>query len=99
MMALSNSSPAIRIDLEKTIPEREMIAISVVPPPMSTIMFAAGSSIGSPTPIAAAIGSGMVMTSRAPARVAESLTARFSTSVMPEGMAMTTRGATRRALL
>jgi hypothetical protein len=35
-----------------------MMAISVVPPPMSTIMLAAGSSIGRPTPIAAAMGSG-----------------------------------------
>ena len=45
-------------------------------------------------PMAAAMGSGMVMTSRAPAWVAESLTARFSTSVMPEGMPMTIRGLT-----
>ena len=76
-------------------PLSEMTAISVVPPPMSTIMLAAGSSMGSPTPMAAAMGSGIVMTSRAPACIADSLTARFSTSVMPEGMAMTTRGGAR----
>ena len=76
-----------------------MMAISVVPPPMSTIMLAAGSSMGRPTPMAAAMGSGMVMTSRAPACRAESFTARFSTSVMPLGMAMTTRGFTRKELL
>ena len=46
MMAASSSSPATRIDLEKTMPASEMMAISVVPPPMSTIMLAAGSSIG-----------------------------------------------------
>ena len=68
------------------------MAISVVPPPMSTIMFAAGSSMGSPTPIAAAMGSGIVITLRAPAWVALSITARFSTAVIPEGIAMTTRG-------
>jgi hypothetical protein len=98
-MARSNSSPATRMDLENTMPESEMMAISVVPPPMSTIMLAAGSSTGRPTPRAAAMGSRMVMTSRAPAWVADSFTARFSTSVMPEGMAMTTRGETTLELL
>jgi len=36
-------------------PEREMTAISVVPPPMSTIMLPDGSVTGRPAPIAAAI--------------------------------------------
>ena len=36
---------------------REITATSVVPPPISTIMFAVGSVIGNPAPIAAAIGS------------------------------------------
>src|SRR6187549_1477713 len=45
-----------------------------------------------PEPFAAAQGSGMVCTSRAPACVADSITARFSTSVMPEGIAMQTLG-------
>ncbi len=76
-----------------------MMAISVVPPPMSTIMLAAGSSIGRPTPIAAAIGSGIVITLRAPAWVALSMTARFSTAVMPEGIAITTRGGARKLWL
>ena len=78
--------------MAKTTPASEMIATSVVPPPMSTIMLAAGSSTGSPTPIAAAIGSSSSITSRAPACMADSFTARFSTSVMPEGIATTTRG-------
>ena len=69
-----------------------MIATSVVPPPMSTIMLAVGSVTGSPAPIAAAIGSSTRKTRRAPARSAESSTARFSTAVMPDGIAMTTRG-------
>ena len=73
-------------------PASEISAMSVVPPPMSTIMLPAGSVTGSPTPMAAAIGSSIMNTSRAPARIAESLTARFSTSVMSPGTAMTARG-------
>src|SRR2546425_2917023 len=61
-------------------PESEITATSVVPPPMSTIMFPPGSWIGKPAPIAAAIGSSIRYTSRAPACIAESRTARFSRS-------------------
>ena len=43
-------------------------------------------------PMAAAIGSSMTMTCRAPARMAACRTARRSTSVTPEGTQMTTRG-------
>ena len=49
--------------------------------------------------MAAAIGSSMRNTSRAPACSALSRTARLSTSVMPDGMAMTTRGFERLLLL
>ncbi len=42
--------------------------------------------------MAAAMGSSTRNTRRAPARSAESITARFSTAVMPLGTAMTTRG-------
>ena len=45
---------------ETTMPPSEITATSVVPPPMSTIMLPAGSWIGSPAPIAAAIGSSMM---------------------------------------
>ena len=38
-------------------PESEMTATSVVPPPMSTTMLPPGSVIGIPAPIAAAMGS------------------------------------------
>ncbi len=38
-------------------PASEMTATSVVPPPMSTTMLPEGSVIGSPAPIAAAMGS------------------------------------------
>ena len=69
-----------------------MIATSVVPPPMSMIMFPDGSVIGRPAPIAAAIGSSIRYTSRALAESADSRTARFSTSVMPEGTEITIRG-------
>ncbi len=94
-IASSNSSPATRTLRLNTIPESEMIATSVVPPPISMIMLPAGSCTGSPTPIAAAIGSSIKYTSRAPACVADSRTARFSTSVIPDGTAITTRGFTR----
>lgn len=46
-------------------------------------------------PMAAAIGSSIRCTRRAPAASADSLTALRSTSVMPEGMAMSTRGLIR----
>ena len=59
---------------------------------MSTIIDAVGSTIGRPAPIPAAIGSSTRYTRRAPARSAESRTARFSTAVIPEGTAITTLG-------
>jgi len=64
-------------------PPREMTATSVVPPPMSTIMLPDGSVMGAPAPIAAASGSSMRYTSRAPRLCADSRTARRSTSVQP----------------
>jgi len=77
-------------------PASEMTAMSVVPPPMSTIMFPVGSVMGRPAPIAAATACSMMNTSEAPARRAESCTARFSTCVMPEGTEITIRGRTKR---
>ncbi len=71
-----------------------MTATSVVPPPMSTIMLPVGSVIGRPAPIAAAIACSTRKTSEAPARSAESCTARFSTCVMSDGTEMTMRGRT-----
>ena len=64
-----------------------MTATSVVPPPMSTIMFPVGSATGRPAPIAAAIGSSMRYAWRAPAESVASSTARFSTPVTPDGHA------------
>ena len=75
-------------------PASEMTATSVVPPPMSTTMLPLGSVIGRPAPIAAAIGSSIRKTSRAPAPSALSFTARFSTSVIPKGTQMMMRGLT-----
>ena len=60
MIAWSSSSPPTRIDWLVTMPPSEMMATSVVPPPMSTTMFPVGSCTGSPAPIAAAIGSSMM---------------------------------------
>src|ERR1700739_892762 len=69
-IASSISSPAIRTDFAYTIPDSEMTATSVVPPPMSTIMFPPGSWIGRPAPMAAAPGSLPPYTPRAPPRSA-----------------------------
>ena len=55
--------------------------------------------MGSPAPIAAAMGSSMMYARRAPAAIVASSTARCSTPVMPEGTQTTTRGfASRRRL-
>ncbi len=73
-------------------PPSEMTATSVVPPPMSTMSEPDGSDTGSPAPIAAAIGSSMRRAQRAPELSAASRTARFSTSVTPDGMPSSIRG-------
>jgi hypothetical protein len=98
-MLASSSSPPVRIDVSLTIPDSAMTAISVVPPPMSMTMLPVGDSTGSPTPMAAAIGSLIMNTSLAPAPTAESRTARFSTSVIPDGTHTITRGFTRNTCL
>src|SRR3954451_7479800 len=96
MIASSISSPPTRSDCETTIPPSEMTATSVVPPPMSTIMFPVGSATGSPAPIAAAIGFSIKYAWRAPADSVASSTARFSTPVTPLGTQTTTRGCAKR---
>ena len=53
----SKLSPATLIELNSTTSPREMIATSVVPPPISTTIFPNGFKISIPEPIAAAIGS------------------------------------------
>src|SRR5712671_6056572 len=77
MIASSILSPATRTEREKTTPASEITATSVVPPPISTIMLPEGSVIGSPAPIAAAIGSSIRYTTRAPAASAASRSALF----------------------
>ncbi len=95
MTPSSMSSPPTRMDSAVAISASDMMATSVVPPPVSTIMEAVGSVMGSPAPMPAAIGSSTRNTLLAPARSALSITARRSTAVMPLGTAMTTRGRTR----
>ncbi len=63
---------------------------------MSTTMWPVGSAISSPAPMAAAIGSSISATWRAPALRHASSTARVSTSVTPDGTHMTTRGRDQR---
>ena len=75
-----------------TIPPSEITAISLVPPPTSTTMRPIGSSIAIPAPMAAAIGSSIRWTWRAPAASEASSTARFSTSVTPDGAHTIRRG-------
>ena len=82
-----------------TIPPSEITAISLVPPPTSTTIRPIGSSIAIPAPIAAAIGSSIRCTRRAPAASEASSTARFSTSVTPDGAQTISRGwAIRRSI-
>ena len=86
------SNDPTRTACSATTPPREISAVSEVPPPTSTTMLATGSLIGSPAPMAAAIGCSMSWASAAPARRAASVTARRSTSVMADGTQITTRG-------
>src|SRR2546430_2667763 len=67
MIASSISSPPTRMLWETTMPPSEMTATSVVPPPMSTIMFPVGSLIGRAAPVAAAPASPLPHARRAPA--------------------------------
>ena len=91
-MSWSISSPPMRMLRLTTMPPRLMTATSVVPPPMSTMRLPVGSLTGRPAPMAAAIGSSMSRAQRAPALSAASRTARFSTSVTPDGMPSSIRG-------
>ncbi len=88
-MSLVKTSPATFILSWTTIPPREMTAISVVPPPMSTTIFPLGASTSSPIPRADAIGSKIKYTSLPPACSDESRTALISTSVLPDGIPTT----------
>ena len=84
-MASSIRLPPTRMECATTIPDSEITATSVVPPPMSQIALPRGSEIGSPAPIAAARGSSISHAWRAPAEMAASVTARLSTEVTPDG--------------
>ena len=67
MIASSILSPPTRTEREYTMPPRDRTAISVVPPPISTIIDPVGSVTGRPAPMAAAIGSSIKYTRLAPA--------------------------------
>ncbi len=58
----------MRTEREYTMPLREMTAMSVVPPPMSTTMLPLGSVMGNPAPIAATMACSTRCTSLALAR-------------------------------
>ncbi len=86
----------MRTEAEYTIPLSEITATSEVPPPMSSTIEPRASSTGMPAPIAAAMGSSIRYTSRAPAPAADSLMARRSTCVEPQGTQISTRGLGRK---
>ena len=85
-----NLSPAYLMELLDTTPPSVMIAMSVVPPPISTIIQPVVPSTSIPAPIAAAIGSSSIYTSLGPRFVTTSSTALFSTSVTPLGTPIAT---------
>ena len=58
-MAASMSKPPQRMARDDTTPPSEMTAVSEVPPPTSTTMLPTGSWMGSPAPMAAAMGCSM----------------------------------------
>ena len=92
MIASSSLSPPTRTEPEYTAPPSEITPTSVVPPPMSTTIEPVASSTGRSAPIAAAIGSSISSTRRAPAPKADSRMARRSTWVEPHGTQITMRG-------
>jgi hypothetical protein len=92
IMSSLSLSPATLSDFAYTTPPSDNTATSHVPPPISTIKFPPGSCTASLAPMAAAIGSSMRNTSRAPAESVASRTAFFSTSVTPKGIPTITLG-------
>ena len=95
IMASSILSPPTRTERAYTTPPKEITATSVVPPPISTTIDPVGSLTGRPAPMAAAMGSSINSTRRAPAASAESWIARRSTAVDPEGTQITICGETK----
>ena len=91
-MAVSNLSPATLKEDFLTTPPKDTTANSDVPPPISTTIFPSGSKMFIPTPIAAAIGSSIKYASLAPASLVTSITALFSTCVIPAGTQIITLG-------
>ena len=67
MIDASMSKDPTRTACSATTPPSEISAVSEVPPPMSTTMLAIGSLIGSPAPMAAAMGCSISWASTAPA--------------------------------
>src|SRR5699024_699011 len=80
------------MDLLVTISPNEIIATSLVPPPISTIILPVGSQTGKSAPMAAAKGSAIGNASFAPASLVASSTALSSTLVIPDGTHTTILG-------
>ena len=86
----------MRTDAAYTIPFSEITATSDVPPPTSSTIEPRASCTGMPAPMAAAMGSSIRYTLRAPAPSADSRMARRSTCVEPYGTHTSTRGLGRK---
>ena len=84
--------PAIFTLADLTLPPMLITAMSVVPPPMSTTMWPSGCRMSMPQPRAAAMGSSIKKTCRAPAATTASTTASLSMPVMAAGTHTATRG-------
>ena len=97
-MSRSRSSPPTRIDASETMPPREITATSVVPAPATATELATGSWMGSPSPIAAAIGASSRCACAAPARRAAWRSARRSIAVAAAGTVSRIRGREKRPM-
>ena len=83
------------MDSHSTTPPAEIMAISVVPPPMSMTICPSGLEISTPAPRAVATPVSSRKTLRAPASIAASMTARSSTPLMLLGTQHSTHGLNR----
>ena len=93
-MAVSSVLPATLIELDCTLPPIEITAMSLVPPPMSTTRCPRGRVMSMPAPRAAAMGSSIKKTCRAPAATTASTAASLSMPEIAAGTHTATRGFT-----
>ena len=98
-MASSNAAPAVLMDSDSTTPLSDTTAASVVPPPISMIIWPSGRFTSSPAPTAVATAEGTRYTLRPPASMTAFTIARSSTPVMLPGTHTSTRERNRLKLV